>query len=392
MGTFRGRRRIGVHSYSVPFLLISSGNSRNKGVDFCAKCFYLLKWDVEKKVQQYMQTKYWDVMDQQLNNSQEIEAAAAFLQQGSTIAFPTETVYGLGADATSEEAVAKIFKAKGRPQDNPLIVHVATKDQLTKLVTDLPDYAEQLITAFTPGPITFVLPSNGVCAANVTAGLSTVAVRIPDHPVAKQLLTSCKLPIAAPSANISGKPSPTTAHHVWDDLSGKISGILNGGQTGVGVESTVVDCTGDVPVILRPGGITKEQIIQVVGQVTEDPALESSKEKPISPGLKYKHYSPEVPLILVEGSAESVQETIDHEQSKSLRIGVLARTPLANQVRAEKVIPLGDDLSEVAMRLYDGLRSFHTDEVDLIICESFPEKDIGQAIMNRLRKAAETDL
>lgn len=339
-----------------------------------------------------MQTKYWDVTDQQINTEQPIKEAAEILKQGLTIAFPTETVYGLGADATSEIAVSKIFQAKGRPQDNPLIVHVATKYQLMKLVGDLPAYAKQLITAFTPGPITFVLPSNGVCATNVTAGLSTIAVRIPDHPIAQQLLTCCNLPIAAPSANISGKPSPTTGKHVKDDLSGKIAGILDGGQTGVGMESTVVDCTQDIPMILRPGGITKEQIIQVVGEVKEDPALENSREKPISPGLKYKHYSPDVPLVLVKGSVEDIQLIIDKERSKSRRIGVLARTQLVQQLQADQLTSLGNELHEVATHLYDGLRSFKSNEVDLILCESFPEKGIGEAVMNRLRKAAQTEV
>lgn len=337
-------------------------------------------------------TKYWDVTDHQVDDIQAIQAATVLLQQGSTVAFPTETVYGLGADATSEAAVAKIFKAKGRPQDNPLIVHVATKEQLVQLVSSLPDYAEKLIAVFTPGPITFVLPSNGICASNVTAGLSTIAVRIPDHPVAQQLLIHCNLPIAAPSANLSGKPSPTTGKHVFEDLSGKIAGILDGGPTGVGMESTVIDCTQDIPIILRPGGITREQIARVVGSVGEDPALENSQAKPISPGLKYKHYSPEVPLVLMAGSSEIIQAAIDNEQAKSLRIGVLARTDIAKSLQADKIISLGHHLNEVAANLYDGLRSFKSSEVDLIICESFSEEGIGQAIMNRLRKAAQSEV
>lgn len=334
-------------------------------------------------------TKYWNLTDDEIKNKQDIHEAAELIKAGSLVAFPTETVYGLGADATNEAAVKKIFIAKGRPQDNPLIAHVATTHQLRKLVSHLPVYAEKLITAFSPGPITFVLPSNGTCAPNVSAGLETVAIRIPDHPVAQQLLLDCDVPIAAPSANTSGKPSPTTADHVAEDLFGKIAGLIDGGQTGVGMESTVIDCTQDRgPIILRPGGITKEQLEKVVGTVILDPALANTHEQPISPGLKYKHYSPEVPLLLVEGTAEEIQLIIDHEQNKAKRIGVLASTSTAESLYAEKVISLGKNLNEIAANLYKGLRIFKKEDIDLIICESFPESGIGQAVMNRLKKAA----
>lgn len=334
-------------------------------------------------------TKYWSLTNDELKNRQDIQEAADLIKKGTIVAFPTETVYGLGADATNEKAVEKIFVAKGRPQDNPLIAHVATTEQLRKLVNHLPAYAEKLIKAFTPGPITFVLQSNGICAPNVSAGLDTVAIRIPDHPVAQQLLLNCDLPVAAPSANTSGKPSPTTADHVVADLFGKIAGILDGGQTGVGMESTVIDCTQESgPTILRPGGITQEQLECVIGKVGIDPALADSHEQPISPGLKYKHYSPEVPLILVEGPFEKIQKVVDREQSNSLRIGVLASTYVAEKIEADEVIALGNNIEEIATNLYSSLRSFSKDDIDLIICESFSEKGIGQAVMNRLRKAA----
>ena len=334
-------------------------------------------------------TKCWNLTDDVLKNKQDIEEAADLIKSGALVAFPTETVYGLGADATNEKVVEKIFIAKGRPQDNPLIAHVATVEQLRKLVSHLPAYAEKLIQAFTPGPITFVLQSNGTCASNVSAGLATVAIRIPDHPVAQQLLLDCDVPIAAPSANISGKPSPTTADHVADDLLGKIAGIIDGGPTGVGMESTVIDCTNDLgPTILRPGGISKEQIEKVVGKVSVDPALTHSHEQPISPGLKYKHYSPEVPLVLVKGTHEEIQTVIDQERSKSFRVAVLAGTKTAEKLQAEKVIPLGKNLDEIATHLYSGLRMFSKQDIDLIICEIFPETGIGQAVMNRLNKAA----
>lgn len=337
-----------------------------------------------------METKRWNVKDNLSDHIQAIEEAAALLKQGETVAFPTETVYGLGADATRETAVAKIFQAKGRPQDNPLIAHVAKKSQILQLVGGLPLFAERLIDAFSPGPITFILPSNGTCARNVTAGLSTIAVRIPDHPVARQLLERCNLPIAAPSANLSGKPSPTAAEHVWADLNGKIAGLVDGGSTGVGVESTVIDCTQDIPVILRPGGITKEQLEQVVGTVMIDPALANADEKlqPKSPGMKYKHYAPDVPLWLVDGSVAQMQEIVDQERGKGRRVGALASTETAHQLVADKVISLGANATEIAVHLYDGLRTFKEGDVDLILCQAFSETGIGQAIMNRLKKAA----
>ncbi|RDW20535.1 L-threonylcarbamoyladenylate synthase [Oceanobacillus chungangensis] len=333
-------------------------------------------------------TLKWNIQDDGKYNSQAINQAAALLKQGQTVAFPTETVYGLGADATNPEAVSKIFEAKGRPQDNPLIAHVATMEQLIKLVDNIPPYVKTLIDTFSPGPITYVLPSNGTCAANVTAGLPTIGVRIPDHPVAQALLRKCDIPIAAPSANISGKPSPTTAYHVFEDLQGKIAGILDGGATGVGVESTVIDCTEAIPTILRPGGITVEQLQAVVGDVNVDPALVSSTERPKAPGMKYRHYSPEVPLWLVQGTALEIQQVIEREQRNGARIAVLASAGTAKLLHTEEIFILGDNINDIATHLYDALRKYKSSDVDLIVCEAFQEFGIGQAVMNRLKKAA----
>ncbi|WP_010531571.1 L-threonylcarbamoyladenylate synthase [Lentibacillus jeotgali] len=334
-----------------------------------------------------MLTKRWNI-HQENPDYQAIREAAELLRDGRTVAFPTETVYGLGADATNEAAVSGIFRAKGRPEDNPLIAHVATKEQLRSLVSTLPSVAEKLLDQFTPGPLTVVLPSNGVCAGNVTSGLSTIGVRIPEHPVARELLKACDIPVAAPSANISGKPSPTTADHVWEDLNGKISGLVDGGSTGVGVESTVVDCTQDVPIVLRPGGITKEQLKAAVGSVMVDPALANTEESPKAPGMKYTHYAPEVPMWLVAGTPEDLQAIIDREQDGQKRIGAMVSTATADKLQADRVIQLGSDLREIAASLYDALRIFKNGDVDLIVCETFPQTDIGQAIMNRLKKAA----
>ncbi|ASK62073.1 threonylcarbamoyl-AMP synthase [Virgibacillus phasianinus] len=335
-------------------------------------------------------TVRWNLHDNVQINNKEIREAAEFLRNGMTVAFPTETVYGLGADATSEDAVAKIFAAKGRPADNPLIAHVATKKQLTALVDNLPEKAETLMDVFSPGPITFVLPSNGTCADNVTAGLSTIGVRIPEHPVALQLLREADIPVAAPSANISGKPSPTTADHVWTDLNSKINGLLDGGPTGVGLESTVIDCTGEIPIILRPGGITLEQIEEVVGEVHVDKPQTNRTDKPKAPGMKYTHYAPEAPLWLVEGSVDKLQEIIDIERNNGRKVGVMASDETAEMLRADEKIQLGKqgNLAEVAINLYNALRTFKNGNIDLIICEAFPEENIGQAIMNRLKKAA----
>lgn len=339
-----------------------------------------------------MQTKRWNINSdiEDARKQYAMNEAADLLRQGLLVAFPTETVYGLGADATNEAAVAKIFQAKGRPQDNPLIAHVAAKEQLLKLVSDIPDYAEKLMDTYTPGPLTFILPSNGTCAENVTAGLDTIAVRMPDHPVAQELLKQCNVPLAGPSANLSGKPSPTTADHVWADLHGRIAGVIDGGPTGVGVESTVIDCTQEIPVILRPGGITKAQVEQVAGACMLDPGLAGAKSasRPKSPGMKYRHYAPEVPLWLVEGSAETIQQLIGREQMRGRRVGVLAGDATAKSLCADWVIPLGENDAAIAARLYDGLRTFKEGQADLIICETFSEEGIGQAIMNRLRKAA----
>ncbi|KGX86456.1 L-threonylcarbamoyladenylate synthase [Pontibacillus litoralis] len=337
------------------------------------------------------ETKLWQVTKQHIDREEEnVQAAAALLKKREVVAFPTETVYGLGADATNEQAVKRIFEAKGRPSDNPLIVHVAKKEQIEQLVTHISDQAHALIDAFTPGPLTVIMPSNGVCARNVTAGLDSVGVRVPDHPVAKALLEASDLPLAAPSANRSGKPSPTTAAHVYDDLNGRVAGILDGGATGVGVESTVVDCTGEVPVILRPGGVTKEALEAVVGTVKLDASLHDKKEPPRAPGMKYTHYAPDAPLWLIDGDVVFFQAQIDRLREEGRRVGVIASEETSAHLRANRVQTCGSqhDLHQVAVHLYDALRSFDQDEIDIILAETFASEGIGVAIMNRLSKAA----
>ncbi|SDX80752.1 L-threonylcarbamoyladenylate synthase [Salimicrobium album] len=331
-----------------------------------------------------MRTKIW-TMEEGLSGA--VEA----LRQKETVAFPTETVYGLGADATSEEAVSKIFKAKGRPADNPLIVHIGERSQLSAIASSWSETAEKCMDAFWPGPLTVIVPSNHEAAPNVTSNLDTIGVRMPDHPVALELLSKAGVPIAAPSANSSGKPSPTTAGHVYEDLNGKITGIVDGGPTGVGVESTVVDCTSEVPVILRPGGITKEDLERVFGEVQVDPALEGAGDRPKSPGMKYRHYAPDVPLWLVEGDDGRFVTALKYYKEEEKKIGVIASRELARKLDHEPLVECGsrEDMGEVAGGLYSALRSFSDTEIDLILCETFKEAGMGTAVMNRLRKAAD---
>ncbi|WP_010677210.1 L-threonylcarbamoyladenylate synthase [Bacillus timonensis] len=340
-----------------------------------------------------METKQW-VVDKNQHNLEsypQIKEAANLLQADEVVAFPTETVYGLGANALSDEAVAKIYEAKGRPSDNPLIVHISTIGQLQQIAQDIPEQAKSLIKKFWPGPLTLVLKrKENAVSKKVTAGLETVAIRMPSHPVALALITASGLPLAAPSANLSGKPSPTLAKHVADDLTGKIAGILDGGATGVGLESTVLDCSGDIPVILRPGGVTKEQLEEVCGVVEVDRAILEEGQAPKSPGMKYKHYAPTAPLSIVNGSMEFIQTLVKEKQHEGLKVGILTTTEGENKYEADQIIACGsrEDLESVANRLYDVLRLFDESGVDVIFSESFPSEGIGQAIMNRLTKAA----
>jgi L-threonylcarbamoyladenylate synthase len=355
-------------------------------------------------------TKHWVIhktVDNTVGNliyNQHIREAARWILEEEVVAFPTETVYGLGANALSEKATRKIFEAKGRPGDNPLIIHIASLDQLQGVVDNIPEHGQQLISAFWPGPLTLVLPKgNQVCRA-VTAGLPTVAVRMPAHPIALALIKACDLPLAAPSANRSGKPSPTQAEHVLHDLGGRIVGVLDGGETGVGLESTVVDVTGEVPMILRPGGITKQQIEEVVGEVLTDPALTvmpnqdttSTSIQPRSPGVKYQHYAPEGEMWLVSLNRgvgmmrHNIQKQVCLDRQKGLRVGVLTTEEGHRYYEAEMVLSVGSrgDLSTVARHIYQSLRKFDQMEIQRIYAESFPEIGLGEAIMNRLRKAA----
>lgn len=343
-----------------------------------------------------METKIWKMPKDKLDLNLLAEAAR-LLQAGEVIGFPTETVYGLGANALDTQAVEKIYLAKGRPADNPLIVHVCTIAHALELATGVSPQALKLMESFWPGPLTLVLPKNKIIPEIITAGLDTVAIRIPAHPVALKLIKLAQVPVAAPSANISGKPSPTTAAHVWQDLQGKIAGIVDGGSAGVGVESTVLDMSGKVPIILRPGGITREQLVEVVGEVVLDNALYDLKAVPRSPGMKYTHYSPEAEVVILKGTSEEMLAKVLYllgETSKT-KIGFMVSEelfralpfPLPENI-VVKVLGSKDDLPMITANVFASLRWFDEQGVEVIYTESYSDENIGAALMNRLIKAA----
>lgn len=363
-----------------------------------------------------------------VQNSEGLTQAATCLAGGGLVAFPTETVYGLGADALNSEAAAKIYAAKGRPSDNPLIVHIANVEDMDKLAY-VNEQARVLAQAFWPGPLTIILPKKDIVPHGTTGGLDTVAIRMPSHPVALELIKKSGVYVAAPSANTSGRPSPTKAGHVIEDMTGKIDYIVDGGAVGIGIESTIVDVTGDVPTILRPGFITKAMLEQIIGTVRIDPALEKPMDglRPKAPGMKYTHYAPKGELTLVEAMTEeqnqgnaAVKEKTAEDNDDNLvseqitesgkrvvdkmielarekmqegyRVGIMApaETISCYEGKADVVICLGDRKEQitVAAALYGALRDFDSEGVEYIYAESFPGEGLSYSIMNRLLKAA----
>lgn len=332
----------------------------------------------------------------------QLDKAAEVLKSGGLVAFPTETVYGLGANALDEAAVKSIYKAKGRPSDNPLIVHISDTNALEDLVSSIPAVAPRLMTAFWPGPLTLVFPKSDKIPAIITAGLDTVAVRMPSNPIALALIRKAGIPVAAPSANSSGRPSPTQAKHVIEDLSGKVDIIIDGGNSTVGLESTVLDITPAQPVILRPGGVTQEQLRLLLGSVGMDPAIitgEPSSTTPRSPGMKYRHYAPKAALLLVQGGSDSVVAEICRRAAlyidEGTSVGILATDETKSQYDPSmhiscRMVSLGSRLKPeiLASNLFRCLREFDEKAVDVILAE-IPESDgIGLAVVNRLTKAA----
>ncbi|WP_432667660.1 L-threonylcarbamoyladenylate synthase [Wukongibacter baidiensis] len=343
-----------------------------------------------------MKTMIVDI-DKENIDIDKLSYGAEILRGGGTVIFPTETVYGLGANALDEDAVKKIFKAKGRPSDNPLILHIAKYEDLKQLVLEIPQNAERIINEFWPGPLTLIFNKSSIVPTIATGGLDTVAIRMPAHPIAKSLIELAEVPVAAPSANLSGKPSPTKEKHVKSDMMGRVDAIICGGDAAVGVESTVLDITSDVPMILRPGGVTKEDLERVIGRVDVDPAIEGTQKKhliPKSPGMKYTHYSPNADVILLSGDLDNIVKNIEEirreKEEKGYRVGIMATDETKHKYEGGIVISLGsrDNLETVASNLFKVLREFDERNVDVILGETFVEKGIGQAIMNRLIKAA----
>ena len=347
-----------------------------------------------------MHTQYFDLRDtrgQQKVIEDQISAAADILRQGGLAAIPTETVYGLGANALDETAVHKIFEAKGRPQDNPLIIHVPGPQWLPRYCEDVPPLAYTLARKFWPGPLTMILQRQSIVPDETTAGLDTVAVRCPNHPVTLAIIREAGVPIAAPSANTSGRPSCTSAQDVLEDMDGKIEGVVDGGPCSVGVESTILDLTCQPPRLLRPGGLPLEDLERLIGHIDVDRAVTAplqEGEKPKAPGMKYRHYAPKADLTIIEGPLEKVVKEINKrakEKSEAgYKVGVIGTEETVADYKSGDVKCIGTraDESTIAANLFRILREFDDDQVDYIYSESFDTAGIGSAIMNRLLKAA----
>lgn len=330
-----------------------------------------------------------------------IREGGKIIREGGLVAFPTETVYGLGANALDEAAVKKIFIAKGRPQDNPLIVHVADFDSIKPLVMDIPKAAESLAERFWPGPMTIILKKSKLIPDVTSAGLDSVGIRMPSNIISRELIKAAGVPIAAPSANISGRPSPTDAERCVEDLSGRIEYILGGGKCDVGVESTVVDCTEYPPCVLRPGGITLEMLREIDENIYIDPAVLKKPEgdfKPKAPGMKYRHYAPKAQVKIVQGdlkkTIEKINEMVQNYIGEKKAVGIMATDETAGSYPDGIVVSLGSrsNMETVARSLFETLRSLDDKNVDIILSEAFEEKGVGVAVMNRLKKSAGFDI
>lgn len=338
-------------------------------------------------------------MDERNIDKEALREAGEIIRRGGLVAFPTETVYGLGGDALNEESSGKIYRAKGRPSDNPLIVHICRWEDLAPIVSQVPEPAKKLADAFWPGPLTMVLPKSDKVPYATTGGLDTVAVRMPMHKVALAFIEAAGGYVAAPSANISGRPSPTLAKYVAEDMDGRIEMIIDGGEIEIGLESTIVDLTGEIPMILRPGYISKEMLEGVLGEVRVDRTIldGNSKEPPKAPGMKYRHYAPKGDLIIISGRQERVVEEINLRAQKVReaggKVGVIGTEDTVEYYLADSVKSAGSrsDESTIAKALYRILREFDEEGITVIYSENFEsseEDGIGQAIMNRLLKAA----
>ena len=337
-----------------------------------------------------------EIIDENQIDESVIEQAGEILKNGGLVAFPTETVYGLGANALDEKAAQKTYEAKGRPSDNPLIVHVAESSALKAIVTEIPEKAKKVMDAFWPGPLTLIFDKNDCVPYGTTGGLSTVAVRMPENEIARKLILAGGGYISAPSANSSGRPSPTSAAHVSQDLGGKIEMILDGGSVNIGVESTILDMTVEPPMILRPGAITKEMIEDVIRDIAVDEKIlnPDSDEAPKAPGMKYRHYAPKAQLAIVDGAVSDMVKAIRQlayvMTKQGLKVGIIATNETVDRYTNGIVKSIGvrEHENSIAKNLYKVLREFDEEDVDVIYSEAFSADGIGTAIMNRLEKAA----
>ena len=353
--------------------------------------------DSDRKDENRMETRVIPVVREHLQK-EDFAEAAQLLRDGELVAFPTETVYGLGGDALDPDASRRIYAAKGRPSDNPLIVHIADTDALPVLAKEIPPSAWELAKRFWPGPMTMILKKREIVPDATTGGLDTVAIRMPSDPVAAMLIRESGVYIAAPSANASGRPSPTRAEHVYEDLNGRIPMILDGGPVPIGLESTIVDLTGDVPMILRPGYITIEQLRELLPDVMYDPAVvgrvRNDSVVAKAPGMRYRHYAPKGELTIYEGDLAAVVARVQAEADAKLvqgyKVAVLASEETKDRYHGLTVRSVGDREEEatVAAHLFDTLREFDRMGAEYIFGECFPEEGVGQAVMNRLMKAA----
>ncbi|MDD6491564.1 MAG: L-threonylcarbamoyladenylate synthase [Firmicutes bacterium] len=335
-------------------------------------------------------------MDEENIDADAIREAGNILRNGGLVAFPTETVYGLGGDALNAESSGKIYAAKGRPSDNPLIVHIAGMEELSKIVRKIPEEAYLLAEHFWPGPLTMIFEKSDCVPLETTGGLETVAVRMPSNKIARALIHASGGYIAAPSANLSGRPSPTVAKYVIEDLDGRVDMIIDGGEVNIGLESTIIDLTGDKPMILRPGYITEEMLEETIGSVEIDQTIieGNSKQAPKAPGMKYRHYAPKGNLTIIEGEADRVVDYINEQlriyRKNGSKTGVIATDETATKYQADSVKSAGKrkDEDQIAHQLFRILREFDDESVEIIYAESFEGRGVGQAIMNRLLKAA----
>ena len=325
-----------------------------------------------------------------------LQEAGRIIKDGGLVAFPTETVYGLGGDALNKKSSKKIYEAKGRPSDNPLIVHISKMDDLKPIVEDIPEDVYRLAEAFWPGPLTIIMKKSALVPRETTGGLDTVAVRMPSHPVALKFIEYAGGYVAAPSANVSGRPSPTRAKYVIEDMTGRIDMILDGDGIDIGLESTIVDMTGEVPMILRPGYITLDMLEKVLGEVDTDKTILdiNCKDAPKAPGMRYRHYAPKGQLTIVEGDViktiDKINELTGQAHIKGEKVGIIGTEETCNKYVGDSVKSVGkrNDEESIARTLYAILREFDDEGVTVIYSESFSEGSMGQAIMNRLLKAA----